>query len=212
MRPAAVLFDCDGVLADSEGLVNRLVAEAVSALGWPMTGAEAEHRFLGLALPDIRPILVARVGPLPPDWEAGLSARIQAALRRELRPIPGAAAALAAVAAQSLPMAVCSNSSRVELGQKLDQLGFAPHFDGRVFSFQDVARPKPAPDLYLAAAAACGVSPAECLVVEDSDAGAAAGLAAGCQVLRVAGEVPELLPRLRSAVSPLHRALPAPLD
>lgn len=195
----AVLFDCDGVLADSEGLVNGLVAEAVTALGWPMGAAEAERRFLGLALPDIRPILVARVGPLPPGWEAALSSRIQAALARELRPIPGAAAALAAVAARGLSMAACSNSSRAELRQKLNQLGFAEHFAGRVFSFEDVARPKPAPDIYEAAAAACGVPPARCLVIEDSDAGAAAGTAAGCQVLRVAGSLPDLGPWLIAA-------------
>ena len=193
---AAVLFDCDGVLADSEGLVNRLVAEALTALGWPMDGAEAQRRFLGLALPDIRPLLVARLGPLPAGWEAALGARILAALDRELRPIPGAAAALAAVAARGLPMAVCSNSSRLELRQKLAQLGFAPYFAGRVFSFEDVARPKPAPDIYLAAAAACGVPPPQCLVIEDSAPGAAAGTAAGCQVLRVDGEVPDLAPWL----------------
>jgi HAD superfamily hydrolase (TIGR01509 family) len=192
----AVLFDCDGVLADSEGLVNRIVAAELTALGWPMDGAEAHRRFLGLAWPDMRPILAARLGPLPPGWEERLGARILQALEHELTPIPGAAAALAAVAARGLPMAVCSNSSRAELRMKLARLGFTQHFAGRIFCFEDVERPKPAPDMYLAAAAACGVPAAQCLVIEDSDPGAVAGLAAGCRLLRVEGEVPDLVPWL----------------
>ena len=79
-------------------------------------------------------------------------------------------------------MALASNSSRVELDAKLTRLGFAEFFEGRVFSFEDVPRPKPEPDIYLAAAAACGADPTECVVVEDSAAGVRAGVAAGCAV------------------------------
>jgi HAD superfamily hydrolase (TIGR01509 family) len=93
-------------------------------------------------------------------------------------------------------MAACSNSSRAELRMKLARLGFTHHFAGRIFSFEDVERPKPAPDMYLAAAAACGVPAAQCLVIEDSDPGAVAGLAAGCRLVRVEGEVPDLVPWL----------------
>lgn len=185
----AVLFDCDGVLADSEALVNAEVAAALTARGWPMDAAAAEREFLGLALPDMRPLIEARTGPLPPGWEDALSARIQAALARALRPVRGAAESLALVAARGLPMACCSNSSRAELALKLGVLGFAGFFPGRVLSFEDVPRPKPAPDLYLEAARRCGTPPERCLVVEDSDPGAAAGIAAGCRVLRVRGSV-----------------------
>ncbi|MCU0889613.1 MAG: HAD family phosphatase [Rubritepida sp.] len=181
----AVLFDCDGVLADSEGPVNAIVAEELTARGWPMDAHAAEREFLGLALPDMLPRIVARVGPLPPDWPMALSARIQRELVERLQPIPGAVAAVGRVAALGLPMAVCSNSAREELRMKLGVLGLSGFFGDRVFSFQDVARPKPAPDLYLAAAAACGVPPGECLVVEDSAPGIVAGLAAGCRVVSV---------------------------
>ncbi|WP_165585474.1 HAD family phosphatase [Roseococcus sp. SYP-B2431] len=188
MRTAAigaVLFDCDGVLADSEGVANGIVAEELTALGWPMTPHEAQHEFLGLALPDMEPKIEARIGRLPAGWSRALGRRIEAALSTGLRPIPGAGAALEAVRAAGLPMALCSNSSRGELAVKMRVLGFAHYFEGRIFSFEDVELPKPAPDLYLAAARACGVRPEDCLVVEDSAPGAAAGMAAGCRVLGI---------------------------
>lgn len=179
----AVLFDCDGVLADSEGVVNEVVAAELTALGWPLDGEAARRAFLGLALPDMRAMIEARVGPLPAGWGERLSERIAARLAAGLRAMPGAPEAAARLARRGVPLAVCSNSARGELAAKLGALGLAPLFGGRVFSFEDVARPKPAPDLYLAAAAAVGVSPAECLVVEDSAPGVASGLAAGCRVV-----------------------------
>ena len=179
----AVLFDCDGVLADSEGLVNAIVAEELTALGWPLSAQEAHATFLGQALPDMLPLIHARVGALPPQWPAAISARITAELARRLEPMPGAVQAVARLAARGMPLAVCSNSARAELAMKLAVLGLDPFFGARVFSFEDVARPKPAPDIYHAAAIACGIAAEDCLVVEDSATGVAAGLAAGCQVV-----------------------------
>jgi HAD superfamily hydrolase (TIGR01509 family) len=181
----AVLFDCDGVLADSEVVANGVVAEALTALGWRMNAHEAQHEFLGMALPDMEPRIEARLGKLPEGWSKKIGGRIELGLSTGLRPIPGAAAALEAVKAAGLPMALCSNSSRGELAVKMGVLGFAHYFAGRIFSFEDVELPKPAPDLYLAAAKACGMAPEDCLVVEDSATGAAAGMAAGCQVLGI---------------------------
>lgn len=180
---AAVLFDCDGVLADSEGLVNHLVAADLTTRGWAMSAAEARETFLGMALPDMVPMVVARVGELPAQWGPVLSAGIAKALLAELQPIRGAREAVRAVAAAGIPVAVASNSSRSELATKLALLGLAKAFAGRAFSFEDVARPKPAPDMYLAAARACGADPRDCVVVEDSLPGAQAGIAAGCRVL-----------------------------
>ena len=187
-RPAAVLFDCDGVLADTEGLVNRMVAEALTERGWPMRGDEARETFLGMALPDMLPVIEARTGPLPRHWARDLGLCIARTLQERAEPVPGALAALAAVAAAGIPVAVASNSSRAELAAKLERLGIAAVFGPRVFSFQDVAEPKPAPDLYLAAAEACGALPERCAVVEDSLTGARAGIAAGCRVLGFARE------------------------
>lgn len=183
VRPAAVLFDCDGVLADSEGLVNRLVAAELTARGWRLSAEQARETFLGMALPDMLPVIEARVGCLPADWALVLSDRIGQALLAEVQPVPGAMAAVRAVVAAGIPVAVASNSARAELAAKLARLGLVEPFAGRAFSFEDVRRPKPAPDLYLAAARACGADPAQCVVVEDSLLGAEAGMAAGCRVL-----------------------------
>ncbi len=190
--PAAVLFDCDGVLADSEGLHNRILAEEVSALGWEMTPEEAERRFLGLSWAGTVPLVETRLGPgsVPADFLDGLIARVIRGLREELSPMPGALEAIAAIRAAGIPVAVASNSSRAELSTKLARLGLAEVFRGRAFSTDDVDRPKPAPDMYRAAAEACGADPHRCVVVEDSLTGARAGRAAGCRVLGLAHATP----------------------
>ena len=188
--PRAVLFDCDGVLADSEGLVNRIVAEDLTARGWRLSGTEARETFLGMAVPDMLPMIEARVGPLPPRWVQDLSHRIAGAMLEGLEPVPGAVEAVRAVIAAGLPVAVASNSGREELRAKLRRLGLERAFGERVLSFEDVPRPKPAPDLYRAAAAACGVPPADCAVVEDSLLGVQAGIAAGCRVFGLTRESP----------------------
>ena len=181
--PAAVLFDCDGVLADSEGLVNRLVAEELTVRGWAISAEACRETFLGMALPAMLPVIEARVGRLPVRWAEMLSLRIADAMCREAVAVPGALEALRAVVAAGLPVAVASNSARAELDAKLERLGVTQVFAGKIFSFEDVARPKPRPDIYLAAARACGAAPAECVVVEDSLLGVRAGIAAGCRVL-----------------------------
>lgn len=187
--PAAVLFDCDGVLADSEGLVNAIVAEDLTARGWRITGEQCRETFLGMAAPDMLPVIEARLGgPLPPDWIPSLSRRIALAMEERLQPVAGAPEAVAAVRRAGIPVAVASNSAREELFAKLRRLGLAEVFAGRAFSFEDVPRPKPAPDLYIAAARACGADPVSCVVVEDSLLGAEAGIAAGCRVLGLTRE------------------------
>jgi len=196
VTPAAVLFDCDGVLADTELVVNRLVATELTARGWVMDAHEARAQFLGMAWPDIRPLVEARTGPLPVGWEDDFSHRINRMLEAETLAIPDAIEALHAIAAR-LPVAVASNSSRLELSTKMQRLGLLEVFGERRFSFEDVPRPKPAPDIYIAAAQACGVAPRDCMVVEDSVTGTRAGIAAGCQVLGYARDTP---------AAALHRA------
>lgn len=187
--PAAVLFDCDGVLADSEPLVNRVIAADVTQRGWLLTPDEVGRTFLGTALPDMVPQIEAVVGDLPADWMALIVRRVAAVMREEVEPVPGAPEALQAIASVGIPLALASNSSRLELGAKLDRLGFAGLFAGRILSFEDVPRPKPWPDIYLAAASACSAGPEDCVVVEDSVPGVRAGIAAGCHVLGFAREL-----------------------
>jgi HAD superfamily hydrolase (TIGR01509 family) len=187
-RPAAVVFDCDGVLADSEHLINLILAEDLTARGWRISAGQARETFLGMAVPDMLPVIEARVGPLGPAWQEELGGLISRRLALELRPVPGAMAAVAAVQAAGLPIACASNSGRMELRAKVAALGLEQAFAGRLFSYQDVPRPKPHPDIYRAAAAACGMRPEDCAVVEDSLLGARAGIAAGCRVLGYARE------------------------
>ena len=179
-----VIFDCDGVIVDSEPISNRILAEDFSVRGWPMTGEEAEHLFIGTTLAEIQPRAEAHMGSkLPDGWREQIRARIVDAMLHEAVPVPGAVEALHAVSALGLPWRVASNSSHEELRAKFARLQLTAIVDGRVHSHRDVPRPKPAPDLFLAAAAAEGVSPEECLVVEDSVAGATAARAAGMDCL-----------------------------
>ena len=194
MRPAAVLFDCDGVLADSEGLSNRVIAAEITARGRAMSPDEAGRAFLGTAISDMKPMIEAMVGPLPAGWADEIKLRVAAVMAAEVEAMPGAGAVLRAVTAAGIPVAVASNSSHAELTAKLQRLDFAGYFAGRIFSFEDVARPKPWPDIYLAAAAACGAAASDCVVIEDSIPGVRAGIAAGARVLGFAHEVaPERL-------------------
>ncbi|WP_137127079.1 HAD family phosphatase [Roseomonas sp. HF4] len=190
VTPRAVLFDCDGVLADSEAVVNAIVADQLGLLGWPLTAAQSRDAFLGLALPDMVPRIEARVGPLPHGWAQEMSALIAHEMTARTPAVPGAAEAVRAVAAAGVAVAVASNSARAELAAKMRSLGLATVFADRIFSYEDVARPKPWPDIYRAAAAACGAAPRDCVVIEDSVPGVRAGIAAGCRVLGFAHETP----------------------
>jgi HAD superfamily hydrolase (TIGR01509 family) len=178
-----VIFDCDGVLVDSEPVSNRIIAAELTGQGWPISVAEANRRFLGMTLGDMRPLVEQRLGILPPDWQEALQARITAALAREAVAIDGALEALQAVTAMRLAWRIASNSSHAEMAAKFARIGIGALVAGRVHSHDDVALGKPAPDLFLAAAAAEGVTEAECLVVEDSVPGVRAAVAAGMDCL-----------------------------
>jgi HAD superfamily hydrolase (TIGR01509 family) len=178
-----VIFDCDGVLVDSESISSRLIAEELTAVGWPMTQAEAQARFLGMAMPDIQQVITARLGTLPNGWVSQVTTRIVGRMTEQATPMPGIAAVLEQVTALGLPWRVASNSSRAEMQAKFAVTGLDRLVGDRYHSAFDVARGKPAPDVFLAAAAAGGVAPAECVVVEDSMVGVTAGRAAGMAVL-----------------------------
>ena len=175
-----VIFDCDGVLVDSEGPAARVTAHEVSRLGWPMTPAQAQTRFMGLRLSDMPAIVAAETGrPVPPGLVAHICDRLIETLSHEAEPMPGAADALRATTALGLPYRVASNSSHEEMDVKFARTGLAPLVKGRIHSARDVPRGKPAPDVFLAAAAAEGIPFAACIVIEDSLPGIAAARAAG---------------------------------
>lgn len=179
-----VIFDCDGVLVDSEPLANRVTAQVVTEAGWPLSAAEAEAEFIGLNLEAMIPLVEARIGhPLPDDWVPRLTSTLVDVLGRESTPIPGAIDALHGVTRLGLPWRVASNSSHAEMNAKFHCIGIAALVAGRLHSYTDVAQGKPAPDLFLAAAAAEGIPPEACVVIEDSITGARAAAAAGMACL-----------------------------
>ena len=154
-----VIFDCDGVLVDSEGPSNRAVAEEVSKLGWPMDEAESMRHFVGFRLEAMPPVIAAQIGrPVPDGWVETVRQRLIETLAAELELIPGAAAVLEAVSELGLPIRVASNSSMREMTAKFERTGLT-HLLERAHSADDVARGKPAPDVFLHAAAAEGVAP-----------------------------------------------------
>lgn len=183
-----VIFDCDGVLIDSEAICNRIVAEELTVEGWPLTTAECQRMFVGLTFADTQTAAESYLArPLGPDWTDRLVERVTAAMAVEADLVPGAREALEAVTGLGLPYRVASNSSREEMAAKFARTGLAPLVEGRIHSAHDlIARGKsgkPAPDLFLEAAAAENVCPADCLVIEDSLAGVQAAVAAGMSCL-----------------------------
>jgi len=201
-----VIFDCDGVLVDSEAVVNAVVAEDLTAIGWPMTGGESEARFRGMALRDMVPVIETRLGrPLPADWRPQVSRRILAALSERAVLVAGAREVLEATTALGLPWRIASNSSHEEMAAKFRRTGLLDMVAGRLHSHRDVGRAKPAPDLFLAAAAAEGVAPAGCVVVEDSVPGARAAAAAGMDCLGFSPQGDD--PSLRQAGAALIHSL-----
>jgi HAD superfamily hydrolase (TIGR01509 family) len=219
-KPDLVIFDCDGVIIDSEGVASRVTAERLTELGWEMDAAEAERRFLGMSLTDMEPIINARVGLLPPGFAADLAQRLADRLATEAITIPGAQDVLEAVSALGLPWRIASNSGHAELAAKFARTGLADLVAGRVHSAEDViargGSGKPAPDLFLDTAATEGVAPERCIVVEDSALGVRGAVAAGMDVLgfdrhgngtalreagasRILHALPDLLPLLGAA-------------
>ena len=180
----AVLFDCDGVLVDSEPITNRVLAEMLGELGWQLTVEEAMRTFTGKAVKDETALIEARTGfTVTPDWLDAFRERRNAALDRELIEIAGAPVAVRALhRALGGRIACASGADRVKVRLQLEKIGLLDAFEGRIFSGHETPRSKPAPDVYLAAAAALGVDPVRCAVVEDTVTGATAGVAAGATV------------------------------
>ncbi len=180
----AVLFDCDGVLVDSEPITNGVLRDMLEESGWSMTLAECMAFFVGKAVKDERLTIEARTGqPLTEDWMHSFRERRNAALHEQLQVVAGAHTGVTAAFAHARGRIACaSGADRFKVELQLQKVGLFPHFEGRIFSGHEMPRSKPAPDVYLAAAAHLTVDPARCLVIEDTATGALAGLAAGATV------------------------------
>jgi HAD superfamily hydrolase (TIGR01509 family) len=178
-RLQLVIFDCDGVLVDSEGQSREILLAEAARLGWALDEAGA-IAFTGRSWSDLQPVFEAGAGQvLPADWPLRMQARLIDRLRDGVSAMPGAADVLRATASLGLPYRIASNSSHAEMAAKFAVTGLASLVEGRCHSAKDVGIGKPAPDLFLAAAHAAGVAPEHCLVVEDSAPGVTAALRAG---------------------------------
>ena len=180
-----VIFDCDGVLIDSEVIACRIDAEALTEAGYAITPQGIAERFIGLASGAMREIVEQQLGrALPQNFETELRRRTEAAYRQELRAIAGIAELLDDLA---VPVCVASSSAPAKLRLGLELTGLLAHFEPHVFSSTMVARGKPAPDLFLYAAAQMGIRPERCVIVEDSLAGVQASVAAAMPVIGFTG-------------------------
>ncbi|MFT3812651.1 MAG: HAD family phosphatase [Acidovorax sp.] len=181
----AILFDCDGVLVDSEPLTCGALRDMLDEAGWPLTLQECMALFVGKMVRSQSALIERHTGrPLTDAWMAEFYARRNAALEASLTAIDGAVDAVRAVHGRLQGRIACaSGADRAKVEMQLAKVGLAPYFAGRVFSGHEMPASKPAPDVYLAAAAALAVPPGRCLVVEDTVTGVAAGVAAGATVV-----------------------------
>jgi HAD superfamily hydrolase (TIGR01509 family) len=180
----AVIFDCDGVLVDSEPIAGRVLADVLREHGHPLRPDEVERRFTGLAWAQVlERLALAADGPeaaaLTSDYARGLGAAFEA----ELRPVAGVEELLAGLAR---PTAVASNSGRERVRHSLACAGLLDLFAEAIFTAPEMERPKPDPAVYLAAAEGLGVDPTRCAVVEDTSVGATAASRAGMTVFAYA--------------------------
>ena len=180
----AVLFDCDGVLVDSEPITNGVLRDMLEELGWKLTTAECMRIFVGKAVKDERALIEAHTGqPLTEDWMVRFRERRNQGLIAGVKAIDGAVQAVALIHEHLHGRIACaSGADRFKVELQLEKCGLMPYFKGRVFSGHELPRSKPAPDVYLAAAAALGVDPKRCAVVEDTTTGVTSGRAAGATV------------------------------
>ena len=183
MAIGAVIFDCDGVLVDSEPLANRVIRDNLAARGLDWSVEDVMRRFVGGTIAGIAPVAEAHGARLEKDWVPALYAEIFEVLAREVAPVPGAPGVLDALDAAGVPHAVGSNGPVRKMEITLGRCGMLDRLSGRILSAQEVGRVKPAPDVYLAAARLLGVAPADAVVIEDSATGARAAAAAGMRCL-----------------------------
>jgi HAD superfamily hydrolase (TIGR01509 family) len=180
----AVLFDCDGVLVDSEGITNGVLRDMLAELGWQLSPAECMRIFLGKAVKDETALIEAHTGqPLTEDWFVRFRERRNAQLLAGVQPIRNAVDAVTRISADFQGrVACCSGADRWKVEMQLAKCGLLPFFEGRIYSGHEMPRSKPAPDVYLAAIEALGVPAGRCAVVEDTVTGVTAGVAAGAAV------------------------------
>ncbi|MCW8166724.1 HAD family phosphatase [Verminephrobacter aporrectodeae subsp. tuberculatae] len=188
MKFEAILFDCDGVLVDSEPIANGVLRDMLEEAGWALTPDECMQIFVGKAVRNEAARIEAHTGrPLTDVWIDTFYARRNAELGQRLTAIEHIHGTIDRVHAHYGGRIACaSGADRHKVEMQLAKVGLTPYFEGRVFSGHEMPATKPAPDVYLAAAAALQIAPARCAVVEDTVTGVTAGVAAGAMVFAYA--------------------------
>jgi HAD superfamily hydrolase (TIGR01509 family) len=188
MRPELVIFDCDGVLVDTERLTVAVEARVLSELGWPITEAEVVERWMGKSsatqLADLEEHLGAEGTRL---FDERTTAELHETFDRELTSVEGIEPLLERLEAAGVTTCVASSGTHARMRRTLGLTGLYERFEGRIFSAVEVDNGKPAPDLFLHAADRMGVAPDRCVVIEDSVYGVQAGVAAGMTVYGFGG-------------------------
>ncbi|HBF97217.1 MAG TPA: hypothetical protein DDW95_01585 [Alphaproteobacteria bacterium] len=189
MTKKLVIFDCDGVLVDSEPIANALLCDAINALGYPITIAQTKAQFVGRSMSDVMQLITQLTGAtLPAGWLDQLQAQTYAAFEKQLAPVAHIACILEQLIENRHPICVASSGSPEKIALSLRCTNLAAFFGDAVFSASMVARGKPHPDLFLHAAREMGARPADCIVVEDSLPGVTAARAAGMTVFAYAAD------------------------
>jgi len=214
--PELVIFDCDGVLVDSEAISNRVLAEMLSAEGLPTTLVQSRRAYQGMLLADIRSRAEEKLGhALPEDWLIRYERERDAAFCRELAPVTGAIETVQRVTAAGLGVCVASQGKLSKIALSLSLTGLDRLFPQTArFSAYSVANGKPAPDVFLHAAASMGIAPARCVVVEDTPSGVTAAVSAQMRAVGYAADSDEQALRDAGAAEILHSLdqLPRLLD
>ena len=188
MNYKLVIFDCDGVLVDSEAIGNRFISEALTLAGIPISAEGALSKFLGGKLTQIKEDAEKQLGfSLPANWVDEFYKKQFSEFRKNLKSISGIEDVLDVLERINTPVCVGSNGPLNKMEVSLGVTKLKDRFLGRIFSADQVENPKPAPDLYLYCADQMGVLPQHCLVIEDSPRGASAGVAAGMSVFGYTG-------------------------
>ena len=183
-----VIFDCDGVLVDSEHITNTVLAELLNELGLSVNLNYMYEHFMGKSMSQCMGLITSMLGKSPPsNFEESYRERSRIALENGLRPVLGVPEMLQDL---QLPCCVASSGSHDKMRTTLSITGLLPRFAGRLYSVTEVAHGKPAPDVFLYAAAQCSAKPDTCAVVEDTPTGVAAGVAAGMIVFGYTGMIP----------------------
>jgi len=188
MRPGLVIFDCDGVLVDTEVLGNRRLSQWLTDAGYPVAYEDCRRRFVGRSMASVRTELLVEGFDLGADFADRWNLALPELFAKGVEAIPHVRGFIDVVIAAGIPYCVASSARVSKMHITLGATGMLPLFEHAMFSSTMVANGKPAPDLFLHAASTMGHAPADCIVVEDSVAGTIAGVAAGMRVYSYCGD------------------------